>query len=235
MYRISINLRFFICLAGFLVMPMAVAESLLDDGLRETEELRMQQLQAVQSDGDIAPFTTDGCSGNLSANWGRLADTLPGFADEFGDKPPWEDCCVAHDKVYWSGSVIDGYSMRLNADQKLKQCVVDTGARLTPELSARYSVTDENVDRAFSVIADLMYKAVRLGGQPCSLLPWRWGYGWPNCAFAKASGISSDYSDIKPDEHVVFFNTAGRLDPEKTHWHIPIHARIYKPADSLTP
>jgi hypothetical protein len=215
------------------VTPLAVAESLLDDGLREIEGFRMQQLQAVQSDSEIVPFTTDGCSGNLSANWGGLADSLPGFADEFGDKPPWEDCCVAHDKDYWSGSVIDGYSSRLNADQELRQCVVDTGARLTPELSARYSVTDENVDRAFSVVADLMYKAVRLGGQPCSLLPWRWGYGWPNCAFAKASGISSGYSDIKSDEHVVFFNTSGWLNPENTHWHIPVHAWIYEPADSL--
>jgi hypothetical protein len=30
-------------------------------------------------------------------------------------------------------------------------------------------------------IADLMYRAVRLGGIPCSGLPWRWGYGWPAC------------------------------------------------------
>jgi len=85
MYRININLRFFICLAGFLVTPLAVAESLLNDGLREIEKFRIRQLQEVQSYSDIVPFTTEGCSGNLSANWGHLTDTLPGFANKNDD------------------------------------------------------------------------------------------------------------------------------------------------------
>ena len=33
----------------------------------------------------------------------------------------------------------------------------------------------------YEVIGDLMYRAVRIGGIPCSGLPWRWGYGWPEC------------------------------------------------------
>ena len=33
----------------------------------------------------------------------------------------------------------------------------------------------------YAAIAELMYRAVRIGGIPCSGLPWRWGYGWPEC------------------------------------------------------
>ena len=29
--------------------------------------------------------------------------------------------------------------------------------------------------------ADMMYRAVRIGGGPCTGLPWRWGNGWPGC------------------------------------------------------
>lgn len=209
------------------------AQSLLDEGVREFEELRLRQLQTVQSNSELAPFTTDGCSGNLSQNWKLLATRLPGFDEEFGDAPPWEDCCVTHDKEYWRGGAGDGYTRRHDADQQLRQCVVDTGVTLAPALSLKYSVTDEAVKQTFSVIADLMYQAVRLGGQPCSLLPWRWGYGWPNCAFARVADIPAGYSDIKADENLVFFNTAAWLNPEQTHWQIPIHAWIYEPAESM--
>jgi len=225
--------RILLCLAGLLLAPAVSAESLLDEGLREFEELRLRQLQTVQGDGELALFTTDGCSGNLSGNWKLLATNLPGFTDEFGDTPLWEDCCLAHDKEYWHGKAVDGFRQRHEADQQLRQCVVDTGATLAPVLSLKYSVTDETVKQTFSVIADLMYQAVRLGGQPCSLLPWRWGYGWPNCAFARVADIPTEYSDIKADERLVFFNTAAWLNPEQTHWQIPIHAWIYEPADSM--
>ena len=215
------------------LLPIQVnAASLLDEGVREFEELRLRQLQTVQSNGELAPFTTDGCSGNLSENWKLLATSLPGFEDEFGDAPPWESCCVAHDKEYWRGPAVDGYHRRHQADQRLRQCVVDTGTQLAQALSLRYSVTDETVRQTFRVIADLMYQAVRLGGQPCSLLSWRWGYGWPNCAFAGVADVPADYSDIKADEHLVFFNTAAWLNQEGTHWQVPIHAWIYEPEDS---
>lgn len=220
-------------LSGLLLAPLALADSILGEGMREIENFRMRQLQQVQSDGNLETFTTDGCSGNLSKNWTWLANSLPEFKDAFGKNPPWENCCVEHDKSYWGGSTSDGYNQRINADHKLKQCVVDTGVRLAPELSARHSVSEENIEQTFALVADLMHNAVRLGGQPCSLLPWRWGYGWPNCAFATVSITPSNYSDIKTDEHVVFFNTAGWLNAEKTYWNIPVHAWIYEPADSV--
>ncbi len=220
-------------LAIFLLSPAISAQSLIDEGLREFEELRLRQLQTVQSDGELTAFSSDGCSGNLSRNWQLLATRLPGFGDEFGQQPPWEDCCMTHDREYWRGSVFNGYRQRHAADRQLRQCVVDTGVELAPTLAPRYSLTTEEVEQTFTVISDLMYQAVRLGGQPCSLLSWRWGYGWPNCAFARVADISSQHSDIKADEQLVFFNTAAWLNQDGTHWQIPIHAWIYEPADSV--
>ncbi len=165
-----------------LAISAAAAESLVDQTLREVEEFRLRQLAVAQAEGELAPFSTDGCSGNLSASWELLADQIPKMKAELGEKPPWEDCCVTHDRAYWRGEVEDGFNLRLIADQELRQCVVDTGTRLSPEWSTRFSIPETRVEQGFSVTAELMYQAVRLGGQPCSLLPWRWGYGWPNCA-----------------------------------------------------
>jgi len=226
-------LLFYFCLTGPLITPSVIAQSWVDESAREVEELRLRQLQTVQNQSNIAPFTTDGCSGNQSETWEFLAKTLPDFKQQFGDNPPWESCCVTHDKVYWRGVVVDGYTQRKRADEELKQCVVATGAELAPQLSVKYSTSEENIREAFSVIAEIMYSAVRLGGQPCSLLPWRWGYGWPNCAFASISDVPVIYSDIKYDEHVTFFHTAAWLDADNAHWHIPIHAWIYEPEDSV--
>ena len=133
---------------------MILAETLLAEGMREIEEFRMRQLQSVQVAAEIMPFTTDGCSANQSKNWEVLAQVLPVFADEFGQKPPWEDCCVAHDKLYWQGDVADGYHHRVAADQELKACIVATGDKLAAELSSPYSVSEEKIGAAFATISD---------------------------------------------------------------------------------
>ena len=220
-----------VTLAG--LSPLASAEILLVEGMREIEEFRMRQLQTVQSGAQISSFGTDGCSGSQSKTWEIMAAHVPGFANEFGDRPPWESCCVAHDEVYWLGSVDDGYHRRLVADRDLEACVVATGERLAPELSTRYDVSEERVRDAFESISSWMYRAVRVGGQPCSLLPWRWGYGWPNCAFAAAADAPPGVSDIKADERVVFFNTTAWLDSDNAQWHIPLHAWVYEPQSSV--
>lgn len=92
-------------------------------------------------------FTTDGCSGGMSALWRRL----------FKKNPPWEGCCVEHDRPYWKGGARE---QRKDADQRLMQCVARRG---------------------HPIWAALMYAAVRVGGHPYLPLPWRWGYGykWP--------------------------------------------------------
>ena len=209
------------------------AETLIEQGMRELEEYRMRQLQAEQGQATLEDFTTDGCSGNLSSSWEALSNLIPGFADQLGHKPPWEACCVAHDRSYWEGSVVDGFNRRLQADEALKACVVATGDRLAAQYSQRHSVTEESVHDTFERVSKLMYRAVRVGGQPCSLLPWRWGYGWPNCAFTAAAEAPAVASALKDDENIVFFNTAAWRDTDGAHWNIPIHAWVYEAADSV--
>jgi hypothetical protein len=109
----------------------------------------------------LKPFTTDGCSGFMSFAW-RLFLRKP---------PPWEGCCIEHDRAYWRGGE---KSLRRQVDLKLKQCVADQG---------------------HPYWAMLIYFGVRVGG--FSWLPFpsirinqdgswhfsltevRWGYGWP--------------------------------------------------------
>lgn len=90
-------------------------------------------------------FTTDGCSGMMSKFWRKCLRRIP----------PWEWCCVEHDKGYWRGGF---YQDRLYEDRKLYVCV-------------------KNSDHP--VWAILMYAAVRIGGSPFWPFPHRWGYGWP--------------------------------------------------------
>jgi len=230
--KIGAHLKFSIFLTGLFLPIITEAQAWLDEGAREFEELHLQQLQTVQINKEISPFTTDGCSGFQSQNWKLLAKTLPGFEKQFGNKPPWEYCCVEHDKAYWHGETVNGYAKRKRADQILKQCVIDTGSTLSPQLSSKFNVSEERLQQLFSTTAELMHKAVRLGGLPCTLLPWRWGYGWNNCAFSAISSIPDHHSDVKDDEYIRFFNTTAWLDDDKTHWNIPIHAWIYEPEHS---
>src|SRR5262245_20059725 len=48
----------------------------------------------------LAPFASDGCSGNLSTAWALVSTTLPLVARHHGSRPPWEGCCLAHDRLY---------------------------------------------------------------------------------------------------------------------------------------
>ena len=62
------------------------------------------------------------------------------------------------------------------------------------------------------------------------------------CALVLLAGCNPDdnglaggkrVSDIKPDETVVFFRTAGWFDAASREWHLPVHGWIYEPEDSL--
>lgn len=150
---------------------------------RKLEERDLARLARVQTDptNTIAEFTTDGCSGGLSEGWVTLSRLLPTFRTAFGDRPPYEFCCTAHDRAYWRGETAQGYIQRLEADDALRRCVVDYGAQHRAEFAERFHLPEDTIVNNFQVIGDLMYAAVRAGGKPCSRFPWRWGYGWPNC------------------------------------------------------
>jgi hypothetical protein len=108
------------------------------------------------------------------------------FQKAHGTKPPWESCCVDHDRTYHSGGVrsanVDrSFEARRKADLTLKACVIDTGKQRAPELIKEYNLSAAELEHLYNGIANLMYGAVRIGGMPCTDLPWRWGYGWPKC------------------------------------------------------
>lgn len=177
--------------AMLIVSSMAVSRANTDDTSESTlhevnaqfEIWQMSILARIQTTPGftIQPFTTDGCSGGMSEAWYFIAGKIPAFASRYGNKPPWEECCVEHDKAYWRGETEHGYEKRLAADKQLQQCVFDFGKQHAQEYAEKYELQIATVEQNFSIAADLMYHAVRAGGKPCSFLPWRWGYGWPQC------------------------------------------------------
>jgi hypothetical protein len=145
------------------------------------EDRLLLRLARAQQDVKINAFSTDGCSGGMSEAWVFLDAALPRFAENFGQRPVWEDCCVTHDRSYWNGDTAGGFHQRLAADNALRQCVQEYGPRLAAELGARHNISTTTVTAVFNTAGDMMYQAVRIGGKPCTFLPWRWGYGWPQC------------------------------------------------------
>lgn len=133
----------------------------------------------------LAPFASDGCSGGLSAAWRSLSDRFPRFAQAHRDTPPWEPCCVTHDRAYHRAdgarAAQESYDLRLAADEAFRTCVYETRRGREALLAGRYGLTPHQIETAYAVLSDAMFDAVRIGGLPCSGLPWRWGYGYPPC------------------------------------------------------
>ena len=140
----------------------------------------------AQSGTNMTDFTTDGCSGGLSAGWEYLSGSFPEMAEKHGELPPWESCCIEHDIKYHAGgeksvTAAESFEQRKQADLALLSCVANTASDRSPELQDEYELSETQVAAIYQSIAELMYRAVRLGGMPCSDQPWRWGYGWPEC------------------------------------------------------
>jgi len=155
---------------------------------RKLEIGRHEKLAVIkkQADSHLADFFTDGCSGGLSAGWEYLAGKVQNLQSVHGTRPPWESCCIEHDKLYHSAGTMEtsaeqSFTLRQQADMGLKSCVFETGAIRVPELAAEYDLSSKEVELVYTAIAELMYRAVRLGGMPCTGFSWRWGYGWPSC------------------------------------------------------
>lgn len=175
--------------------PAAAAEP-SDFNIQRQFELPAHRALArarADSDGGPSKFTTDGCSGGLSSVWTVVADQFPDFSKAHGQEPPWEKCCVVHDMAYHSAGAStapeQSFVNRAEADQALRDCVVRTGKDRLSEIAELYATDTDMVERAYRAIADAMYLAVRLGGGPCSGMPWRWGYGYRQC-FITASDLA---------------------------------------------
>lgn len=166
-----------------LFSPMLSAQDLASYWVVD-EQWRMQRLAQVQFGLLLppSPFTTDGCSGGMSRGWETISSIYPRFGQQFGKRPPWESCCHDHDRQYWLGETQDGYVRRLEADQQLRACVIAQVPQATDSIMAETGLSAAEVADIFRFAGNIMYLAVRVGGKPCSGLPWRWGYGWAACA-----------------------------------------------------
>lgn len=142
-------------------------------------------LMKAREGAALSPFETDGCSGGLSSTWELVADTFPDFAEAHENSPPWEACCVIHDRAYHNAGGVSeaeaSYQARLTADEELQACVIRKGDERVDGIAELYDVTSDQVGAAYRTIAGAMYMAVRFGGGPCTGLPWRWGFGYPGC------------------------------------------------------
>ena len=179
------KLHFLSILLLLATLPSGLAaQNPLDEVAEAVEREQMQRLAAQQRRPGviIKRFRSDGCSGGMSQTWGLLADSLPGFAHYAGKQPPWEHCCVAHDRDYWYGETQHGVDRRAQSDARLRVCVRATGEQRSTEISQTLGLPKADIVEMINLTADLMYQAVRLGGTPCSGLAWRWGHGWPSCS-----------------------------------------------------
>lgn len=168
-----------------LILTMATPAS-AQEVMRTVEMPSHRALMAQTEDAALTPFETDGCSGGLSASWRLVADTFPKLADLYQAHPPWEYCCVSHDRAYHDAGAArtapDSYEARLSADDSLRACVKAHGEAHAQEYAKRYDMTPDQIRSVHSITAEAMFMAVRFGGAPCSGLPWRWGFGYPGCS-----------------------------------------------------
>ncbi len=129
------------------------------------------RLMKARDSAPLLPFTTDGCSGGMSTVWRGLAEISPDVAETIGAHPPWEACCVTHDRAYHNAGAATNakasFDARKQADTALRDCVAAWDTSLSPG--------------GQQALAEAMYHAVRVGGGPCTGLAWRWGYGLPGC------------------------------------------------------
>jgi hypothetical protein len=176
------------CVALLLVAHAATAQYDFATSVQRTLELPAHQslmARIAATDATLEAFATDGCSGGLSSAWRVVADVFADFEATHRSAPPWERCCVTHDQAYHNAGgaqdAAQSFDARLLADDALRYCVIAEGVARRTELADTYGIDEVSVDRAYAAIAEAMFNAVRLGGGPCTGLPWRWGYGYPAC------------------------------------------------------
>lgn len=183
MHRLKVAIVCAVCLGA----PGAAAADGIEQ-LSRAAELpfhRWLETQRRQPTALLSEFVTDGCSGGMSSLWSYIAAEYPDFAEAHGGLPPWEACCVEHDRAYHKGGADPAaeasYDARLAADLALQQCVAATADDRDEVLETVYGLSAEQIRAVYARIASSMFLAVRLGGGPCTGLPWRWGYGYPQC------------------------------------------------------
>lgn len=172
-----------------IVMIVASYSAGADEPSAETESpelwLHERLIETVETQDGPNAFSTDGCSGGMSDVWRLIAWLSPEFVEAHGQTPPWETCCVAHDRIYHDAAgaqdAPESWQARYDADVALRACVAEAAPDQVARLEAGYGMSPDTVIALYRILSDTMFHAVRLGGVPCSGLPWRWGYGYRHC------------------------------------------------------
>lgn len=193
-YRWAFVFIVLFCVVAIALLSRETFFQLPADKIQRDFELKAHHelIESVrQNDWRLGAFSSDGCSGGLSTAWRAVSDIFPIFAKAHEKIPPWEHCCVSHDRLYHSaGGATEAnksYALRLSADHALRNCVIGTAKRRSEYLSTKYGLTENQIHAAYEAIANAMFDAVRVGGFPCSGLAWRWGYGYPQCPSTTAT------------------------------------------------
>jgi hypothetical protein len=145
----------------------------------------MERLERTKQTYELQPFMSDGCSGNVSSNWRTVVSELSQISDSFANNyryvgdVPFEKACVEHDLTYYTGK--GGYVGRLQADNKLRSDIIDYGTNNSSTIQSRTGLkSTEEAVFLYEVIAEAVYRGVRVGGAPCTGKSYAWGYGYYN-------------------------------------------------------
>lgn len=143
----------------------------------------MEQLALTKQTAQISPFVSDGCSGGVSSGWMEAMNQLEqlpiGISEQYTglESIPFETACVDHDRVYHRGD--GGYRGRLKSDNELRTAIMQYGITNVDQITQRHNLsTAEQAIYLYEVIAEAVYRGVRLGGAPCTGQSYAWGYGY---------------------------------------------------------
>jgi hypothetical protein len=118
----------------------------------------------------ISKFKTDGCSGNMSWMWARIAAfrNMCIWGDKWSALLPWNEDCIEHDRTYHVGGT---KLQKFKADTRLMVKVAEKGypiIGILMFLGVQLGGYGWRAEVGYRIIKVINWKAIR----------WNWGYGW---------------------------------------------------------
>lgn len=138
------------------------------------------------SGGKLSRFWSDGCSAGISPGWRAAALVNPFLARNATGGPPFEHCCVAHDRAYHGAArdhsnPLASMRARALADDALRRCVRRTGLEVKKSIEKTAGVSANATALSYGLLGEIMQGAVTAAGGPCTGASWRWGNGSVQC------------------------------------------------------
>jgi hypothetical protein len=152
--------------------------------INPNKEVReMELLDKTKKQTELSKFKSDGCSGNISSGWTNAPGNNSIITQTFyktnsnTERIPFESACIKHDRTYHKG--VGGYVGRFIADNQLRSDIISYGIENSEEIKSRVGLkTEAEAILLYELIAEAIYRGVRLGGAPCTGEPYAWGFGY---------------------------------------------------------